>query len=1097
MACPLSLGDILAVVQVCYTIGKRLTVGRLEAIQEFKGVESILYALGESLRHLDNEIKRPGSIFAHGETAQTAIRLVWNCSVKLQTLEKIVVKYYPAMTESELSWGEWSRGLMDNYLRVMWTREEKELTALTSELTLHMTAINNFILTTNSMALGNIDNKAVHILNGIGGLDEKAGVIIDEIRRLQLSKSHCPHPGNDIDKPTTTRSPSPVEKSIPAVSSDAHFFTWRSKHPEGLPSVSEQRCRKIDKISFEFEISEEREDERYLICPNAKLKGFHFSATPPGRIREDLFQCDCKGSSVRRSAGLHTKQLKEYSCGPRTFLAQSHYQISTPLRGKCWWMLQTQTKAGGQKNLFLELKESGKRPQFTETIASMLRTNVARNILSGVTMPFDLARRAKKPSNDDVNNDRLHIAWSYDERRVGKIGRKVRVDKLPGKERIEFSNPMEDPKKRRFSYGDRTQDYFTKEESPNFSWYRVAMFESLNIHSSIEDDDPEDAHFFLDHFNTSVEFKVELSHSKDPDHVYWGVGEFGGVNTEMHKKCNQNSQKREFNPNELRCNISRFTLVKGEDWDSPRPINCSLCFLFPPWSLESHNTMSGILEKYESLSTTTGRSATEFALARLTAQTKENPQFLMRVKNAILEKVSVQSQHQESLNRHDFEPGQTFRDCWLLVRKSENPKAPLKFTLRSMRQDIHCNIYLSQKDALSLGAPGTSTNETTFLELHEPPSKESEKSKTSWCWIYPRELYSVGSPSPINICGSLKLKFISETDFNGFVKSMGCLLNALGLASLYETLPPYMPPENHYRTHRPSISIHSHIEQNSTTNFEDALRRSKTLPSRSEPPHTLRERTSSWSVGLIPPSPELKATGPQVNSQMEALNNRSSMFVITQGTAWEPSPSRYDLPGYQPHVERSDHNWQQAGVPGAVVMPDVDHFVEHSPILQSSSPTMSNDSHDGQGWSGEINYSNYSHGPHLERAWTKPTSDNPKEISSIQRPLSVFPNNPHDSHLMQNTPRYTHAPIHSPPQIHRWQQDPSINYNYNNNGSKRFIVISDHVGSPQNNELSLQAGQIYNFVPQSDGSPWVWIDGNSCGPSGYAPKSNLREYVGS
>jgi hypothetical protein len=84
---------------------------------------------------------------------------------------------------------------------------------------------------------------------------------------------------------------------------------------------------------------------------------------------------------------------------------------------------------------------------------------------------------------------------------------------------------MEDPKKRRFSYEDKIQDYFTKEESPSFSWYRVAMFESLNIHSSVEDNDPEDAHFFLDHFNASVEFKVELSHPKDPGHVYWGVGE--------------------------------------------------------------------------------------------------------------------------------------------------------------------------------------------------------------------------------------------------------------------------------------------------------------------------------------------------------------------------------------------------------------------------------------------------------------------------------------------------------------------------------------------------------------------------------------------
>lgn len=53
----------------------------------------------------------------------------------------------------------------------------------------------------------------------------------------------------------------------------------------------------------------------------------------------------------------------------------------------------------------------------------------------------------------------------------------------------------------------------------------MAKFESINKPSFLEDEDVEDAHFFLDHFHTSAELKVKLSDPRNPNNIYWGVGE--------------------------------------------------------------------------------------------------------------------------------------------------------------------------------------------------------------------------------------------------------------------------------------------------------------------------------------------------------------------------------------------------------------------------------------------------------------------------------------------------------------------------------------------------------------------------------------------
>lgn len=116
-----------------------------------------------------------------------------------------------------------------------------------------------------------------------------------------------------------------------------------------------------------------------MICPSAQLNGIHFLAPQrPGQIRADLFYCNCRGRlrSAVRSTGNHSKQLNNYFCayrvvygsgiqlanqlctgGPKTFIAQSFFNKDSPSSGNSWWLLQTATKVGSGKNLFLELKD--------------------------------------------------------------------------------------------------------------------------------------------------------------------------------------------------------------------------------------------------------------------------------------------------------------------------------------------------------------------------------------------------------------------------------------------------------------------------------------------------------------------------------------------------------------------------------------------------------------------------------------------------------------------------------------------------------------------------------------------------------------------
>lgn len=101
----------------------------------------------------------------------------------------------------------------------------------------------------------------------------------------------------------------------------------------------------------------------------------------------------------------------------------------------------------------------------------------------------------------------------------------MRLERLSLAQEIGFSDTADDPDGAHFPGGRKVQDYFEKAHLPGFSWYRMAMFESVNKSSFIENEAVEDAQFFLDHFHIPSELKVKLCDPWNPNTIYWGIGE--------------------------------------------------------------------------------------------------------------------------------------------------------------------------------------------------------------------------------------------------------------------------------------------------------------------------------------------------------------------------------------------------------------------------------------------------------------------------------------------------------------------------------------------------------------------------------------------
>lgn len=151
MALGLSIGDMIALTQLCYQVGKALTAG-VGVSEEFIGAQSLLYAIGEAMKNLDTEVKRPGSIFAHEGRAESLEILIYNCGLTLRRLETLVGKYASALggggSSSDVGKSLTTK-LHDTWQKAMWVNEGPQLAVLTAQLAAHQGALGLFTTTTN------------------------------------------------------------------------------------------------------------------------------------------------------------------------------------------------------------------------------------------------------------------------------------------------------------------------------------------------------------------------------------------------------------------------------------------------------------------------------------------------------------------------------------------------------------------------------------------------------------------------------------------------------------------------------------------------------------------------------------------------------------------------------------------------------------------------------------------------------------------------------------------------------------------------------------------------------------------------------------
>ena len=147
MAFRISLGDIIELSGLAYTIGKALTTGRQLAPDEFQEVQNQLFAIANALKVLSATLEK--DVSKHGEDDSEAMnRMIDNCRSTLEHLDKLLQKYPELTPDSkerpvdESTQQRWRKGLKDNIKKVKWTTEGAGLDRLKQNLATHVNALN-------------------------------------------------------------------------------------------------------------------------------------------------------------------------------------------------------------------------------------------------------------------------------------------------------------------------------------------------------------------------------------------------------------------------------------------------------------------------------------------------------------------------------------------------------------------------------------------------------------------------------------------------------------------------------------------------------------------------------------------------------------------------------------------------------------------------------------------------------------------------------------------------------------------------------------------------------------------------------------------
>lgn len=303
-------------------------------------------------------------------------------------------------------------------------------------------------------------------------------------------------------------------------------------------------------------------------------------------------------------------------------------------------------------------------------------------------------------------------------------------------------------------------------------------------------------------------------------------------------------------------------------------------------------------------------------------------------------------------------------------------------------------------------------------------------------------------------------------------------LSTQGLPPVWENA--YMVDEN------PEVHASDEEAHYAESHASHDLLRRKTLPSRGQPPSGLglniKDRTISWSAG------EHLNTHPRAQLHPSAFTARpASMYIISSAIDWAPAPSHaHHLPHpppapapapaptlapapahalralvsqhppleYQPPPEMPTQSWFQQPNSKACIMPDVSDFV-HYVTTADDHPDLRDNLYPRS----EEGYTDHNMVP---RDWATAPSTGGRVVSPPRSPFSVFPEDFRPVSGMQSITSTPHNPM-------AYSNPPQRGQNFTNRaGSTRCVAKYEYQGSLAHGEVSLQAGQLYDVIPQHD-----------------------------
>ncbi|CZR51265.1 uncharacterized protein PAC_01140 [Phialocephala subalpina] len=152
MSFGISIGDILMLSGLAYSIGKTLTTGRKSAPEEFQEVQNQLFAISNALRLLSATLNKEGPTEVERaiglEEDEILGRMIENCRSTLQYLDKVIKSYPELQSDSKNEHSDentrkgWRRELKENIKKIKWTAEGADLDKLRHNLATHVNALN-------------------------------------------------------------------------------------------------------------------------------------------------------------------------------------------------------------------------------------------------------------------------------------------------------------------------------------------------------------------------------------------------------------------------------------------------------------------------------------------------------------------------------------------------------------------------------------------------------------------------------------------------------------------------------------------------------------------------------------------------------------------------------------------------------------------------------------------------------------------------------------------------------------------------------------------------------------------------------------------